>query len=84
MIICHCNVIDSDQIRSAVRQALGEMPAHAITPAHVYARCETAPNCGGCQLMIRHVIDSVVAETGAGGNVVTPNQAVNSPLRESA
>lgn len=65
MIVCHCNVICSDRIRTAVTEALEELPTATITPATVYERCKRAPDCGGCQFAIRRIIRDMVAEREA-------------------
>jgi bacterioferritin-associated ferredoxin len=62
MIICHCNVITCERIKSAVADALRRMPATAITPDHVYSCCGESPNCGNCKKMIGRIISHVAAE----------------------
>lgn len=61
MIVCHCNVICSAEIASAVEDALEHMPASAVTPAAVYERCNSAPDCGGCQFVIQRIIRDIAA-----------------------
>lgn len=76
MIVCHCNVICTNRIKAIVEDALVELPAQAITPALVHARCGKAPNCGKCQLTIHRVIKSMVEEAAtrpaAGMGSATP------------
>lgn len=80
MIVCHCNVIHCDKVRDAVRRALHELPAQAITPAHIYDRCGAIPNCGGCGLLIRRLIAIVAEEEAALAEAAEPQ----APRRKTA
>lgn len=51
MIICHCNVVRADEVRSEVR--LG-----ATTVELVSARCGAAARCEGCV----HAVAEVIAD----------------------
>ncbi len=54
MIICHCNVVRADEIRTEVR--LG-----AACPDAVAARCGAGARCGGCRFAVEAVIVDEVA-----------------------
>lgn len=41
MIVCHCNVVRAEEIRSEVRMG-------AACPDEVAARCGAGARCGGC------------------------------------
>ncbi|MGK2929329.1 MAG: (2Fe-2S)-binding protein [Acidimicrobiales bacterium] len=49
MIVCHCNVVRAEEIRTEVR--LG-----ASCPDEVAARCGAGARCGGCRFAIEDVI----------------------------
>ncbi len=61
MIVCHCNVICSSEISAAVEEVLEQVPAAAVTPAMVYERCNSVPDCGGCQFVIQRIIRDIAA-----------------------
>ena len=65
MIVCHCNVITSDRIETVVADALQQMPASAITAAHVYSGCHAKPDCGNCSARICQIIKNLAAEHSA-------------------
>lgn len=54
MIVCHCNVVRAEEIRTEVR--LG-----ATCPDSVAARCGAGARCGGCRLAVDAVIVDEVA-----------------------
>ena len=83
MIVCHCNVICSERISSAVRDAMEEFPGCAITPALVYARCRAVPDCGNCKLKIRKIMEDIASETVFTPTVDRPARA-QVPVRRAA
>ena len=62
MIVCHCNVITSDRIETVVSDAMQQMPASAITAAHVYDSCQVMPDCGNCSARICQIIKNMTAQ----------------------
>src|SRR5262245_55285679 len=56
MIVCHCNVIRSEEIRAAVRDVLDRDRLAVVTPGVVFRCCGARPQCGGCMPnFARHV-----------------------------
>ncbi len=60
MIVCHCNAVRAEEIRTEVR--LG-----ARTADHVAARCGAGTRCGGCRPMVEVLLSDEIsrAEHGA-------------------
>lgn len=56
MIVCHCNVVRAEEIRTEVR--LG-----ATYPDDVAARCGAGARCGGCRFAVEAVIVDEVARS---------------------
>lgn len=48
MIICHCNLINDDDIRAAVDWMRAADPDTVITPGKVYRALGKRPDCGSC------------------------------------
>lgn len=78
MIVCHCNVISSDDIRdkiSAIRD--GESQTLA-TPGAIFKACGKRPKCGGCMpvfaMIIEELAEEKLAETG-------PPEPLNQPVQ---
>ncbi len=56
MIICHCNVISSKDIESAIERLLEVGPDTVITPTTVFRDCGKRPDCGNC---IKEFVDTI-------------------------
>jgi bacterioferritin-associated ferredoxin len=58
MIICSCNVLSDNDVKSCVLERCDR----ALTPAEVHERLGSTPQCGCCTKAIRSIVR---AETGA-------------------
>ena len=56
MIICHCNVINSKDIESAIARLLEYGPDQEITPTTIFRACGKRPDCGNC---ISQFVDTI-------------------------
>lgn len=52
MIVCHCNVIASDEIEKVVLRLSTSDPHCIITPGTVFQCCGKRPNCGACMPLV--------------------------------
>ena len=52
MIVCHCQNISDEQIRSAVDWMRGSDPATIISPGKVYHALGKRAECGGCMPLL--------------------------------
>ena len=59
MIVCHCNVVRDDEIRTEVR--LG-----ATTVEEAGARCSAGTRCGGCLLAVEATIADEMTRAAEG------------------
>ncbi len=55
MIVCVCNRLNENRIRSAIAGGAG-------TPLEVYAGCGVERNCGRCQETIAEMLEQARAE----------------------
>jgi bacterioferritin-associated ferredoxin len=60
MIVCSCNVLSDDQIRSAVTTAAPR------SPGQVYGCLGCSPQCGRCARTIRRIMDEALGACPAG------------------
>ncbi|MDD7910047.1 MULTISPECIES: bacterioferritin-associated ferredoxin [Pseudovibrio] len=58
MIVCHCNVINDDDLRQAAEELQGGPNGSLPTPGALFRKLGHRPNCGGC---FPRVIDVVYA-----------------------
>lgn len=64
MIVCHCNVIKSQDIRDAVGEMRGADPYCIVTPGRVFKAHGCKANCGGCMPLFTSVLEEAVALHG--------------------
>jgi nitric-oxide synthase len=50
MVVCHCEAVNDERIRAAVRSGAG-------TLAEVAQRCRAGAVCGGCLPSVAEVVD---------------------------
>ncbi|MGH6854414.1 MAG: (2Fe-2S)-binding protein [Aestuariivirga sp.] len=62
MIVCHCNILTSAGIRSAVETLLSDDPHRVITPGAVFFSCGARPQCGAC---MENVYNHIMSATDA-------------------
>lgn len=55
MLVCHCNVVNDRTIRQAVKSG-------ARTCRQVERACAAGGTCGGCQPLVRAIIDAEHSE----------------------
>ena len=67
MIVCHCRPLSADQIREAAASLHIEEPDRVLTPARVFRRLGTRPDCGGCLPLFLRVMRSVGADVAPDG-----------------
>ncbi len=63
MIICHCNVISSKDIESAIGRVLEYGPDEEITPTTIFRACGKRPDCGNCISQFVDTIRQMQAES---------------------
>ena len=63
MIICHCNVISSKDIESAIGRILEYGPDEDISPTTVFRACGKRPDCGNCISQFVETIRRMQAES---------------------
>lgn len=57
MIVCHCNMISTEEIESTILELLEEDPWQLIVPLQVYHLLEKRGRCCGC---FPNVVDIIV------------------------
>ncbi|MEO0391724.1 MAG: hypothetical protein AAF213_00600 [Pseudomonadota bacterium] len=65
MIVCHCNVIKCQDIRSAAQDVAGA-DGDRVTAGRVFKALGEAPNCARCVPLMTSVIHDAIT-TGAAG-----------------
>jgi len=63
VIICHCNVISSKDIESAIGRILEYGPDQEITPTTIFRACGKRPDCGNCISQFVDTIRQMQAES---------------------
>ena len=63
MIVCHCNVISSQDIDRSVTRLRANDPQALLTPGEIFKACGKRPNCGGCMPVFAAKIEKAVADT---------------------
>jgi bacterioferritin-associated ferredoxin len=61
MIVCSCNVLSDNQVRTAVSDAAPR------SPAQVYGCLGCSPQCGRCVTTIRRIMDEALGACPAAG-----------------
>ena len=60
MIVCHCNVISSRDIRRSIADMRKRDPHALVTPGEIFKACGKRPNCGGCMTVFAAMIEETV------------------------
>jgi bacterioferritin-associated ferredoxin len=63
MIVCSCNVLTDDDVRSALTRMVGPR-----TAGQVYGSLGCRAQCGCCARTIRQIMDEALATVEAGGH----------------
>lgn len=73
MIVCHCNVISSQDIDRSVSRLREGDPQALLTPGEIFRSCGKRPNCGGCMPVFAAKIAEIVADA--------PSETREKPVR---
>jgi bacterioferritin-associated ferredoxin len=65
MIVCSCNVLSEQDVRTAVRAN-----APVRTAGQVYGCLGCSPQCGRCARTIRRIMDETLQSSGAAGDQI--------------
>lgn len=59
MILCHCNVLNTEEISSAIDHIGAEGP---VTPGRIYRHLGCRPRCGRCRHHMMGLIEERIEE----------------------
>lgn len=62
MIVCHCNLITTEEIEDTIRSFLDDDPWQLIVPLQVYHAMEKRGKCCGCFPNVINIIVRVVTD----------------------